>query len=626
MNYLSVENLSKRYGEKLLFENISFGIDKGQKVALVARNGTGKSSLLNVLAGNEAPETGSVVYRNDLRVSFLPQEPQFESGQTVLDTLFSSDHELVQVIKEYQRSMEEEDTEAMQSAFEKLDRLNGWDFEVRARQIFTKLKTGKLNQKVDTLSGGQLKRLALAHVLIDEPDLLILDEPTNHLDLTMIEWLEEFLGQSHMTLFMVTHDRYFLDRICNEIIEIDQGTLYKYKGNYSYFLQKRSERYQVQASEVEKSQNLLRKELDWMRRQPKARGTKSKSRIDSFYDLKDKASQKASEDKIKLTTNMERLGSKILELHNIKKQYDDNVLIEGLNHKFARRERIGIVGPNGAGKSTLLNMIMGLEKPTGGKIVVGETVKFGYYHQSGIKFKPGQRVIEAVTEIAEFIPTPKGSDISAAQLLERFLFPRSMHYNHIEKLSGGEKRRLYLLQVLMKNPNFLILDEPTNDLDILTLNVLEDYLVDFQGCLLIVTHDRYFMDKLVDHLFVFEGNGQIRDYPGNYSQYRKQNTREEAQKKKEESKQASSSGSDRKEKRDKPPQEKKKLSYKEKREFEQLTEEIEKLETEKSELTEAMNSGSLEHDELRKKGERLEEIMSDLEEKEMRWLELSEYA
>ncbi|KAB1064069.1 ABC-F family ATP-binding cassette domain-containing protein [Salibacter halophilus] len=625
MNYLSVENLSKRYGEKLLFENISFGIDKGQKVALVARNGTGKSSLLNVLAGNEAPETGSVVYRNDLRVSFLPQEPQFESGQTVLDTLFSSDHELVQVIKEYQRSMEEEDTEAMQSAFEKLDRLNGWDFEVRARQIFTKLKTGKLNQKVDTLSGGQLKRLALAHVLIDEPDLLILDEPTNHLDLTMIEWLEEFLGQSHMTLFMVTHDRYFLDRICNEIIEIDQGTLYKYKGNYSYFLQKRNERYQVQASEVEKSQNLLRKELDWMRRQPKARGTKSKSRIDSFYDLKDKASQKASEDKIKLTTNMERLGSKILELHNIKKQYDDNVLIDGLNHKFARRERIGIVGPNGAGKSTLLNMIMGLEKPTGGKIVVGETVKFGYYHQSGIKFKPGQRVIEAVTEIAEFIPTPKGSDISAAQLLERFLFPRSMHYNHIEKLSGGEKRRLYLLQVLMKNPNFLILDEPTNDLDILTLNVLEDYLVDFQGCLLIVTHDRYFMDKLVDHLFVFEGNGQIRDYPGNYSQYRKQSAREEAQKKKEENKQASSTGSDRKEKRDKPPQEKKKLSYKEKREFEQLTEEIEKLETEKAELSEAMNSGSLEHDELRKKGERLEEIMSDLEEKEMRWLELSEY-
>jgi ATP-binding cassette subfamily F protein uup len=558
MNYLSVENLSKRYGEKLLFENISFGIDKGQKVALVARNGTGKSSLLNVLAGNEAPETGSVVYRNDLRVSFLPQEPQFESGQTVLDTLFSSDHELVQVIKEYQRSMEEEDTEAMQSAFEKLDRLNGWDFEVRARQIFTKLKTGKLNQKVDTLSGGQLKRLALAHVLIDEPDLLILDEPTNHLDLTMIEWLEEFLGQSHMTLFMVTHDRYFLDRICNEIIEIDQGTLFKYKGNYSYFLQKRNERYQVQTSEVEKSQNLLRKELDWMRRQPKARGTKSKSRIDSFYDLKDKASQKASEDKIKLTTNMERLGSKILELHNIKKQYGDNVLIDGLNHKFARRERVGVVGPNGAGKSTLLNMIMGLEEPSGGKLVVGETVKFGYYHQSGIKFKPGQRVIEAVTEIAEFIPTPKGSDISAAQLLERFLFPRSMHYNHIEKLSGGEKRRLYLLQVLMKNPNFLILDEPTNDLDILTLNVLEDYLVDFQGCLLIVTHDRYFMDKLVDHLFVFEGNGQIRDYPGNYSQYRKQSAREEAQKRKEESKQASSSGSDRKEKRDKPPQEKKK--------------------------------------------------------------------
>jgi ATP-binding cassette subfamily F protein uup len=626
MNYLSVENLSKRYGEKLLFENISFGIDKGQKVALVARNGTGKSSLLNVLAGNEAPETGSVVYRNDLRVSFLPQEPQFESGQTVLDTLFSGDHELVQVIKEYQRSMEEEDTEAMQSAFEKLDRLNGWDFEVRARQIFTKLKTGKLNQKVDTLSGGQLKRLALAHVLIDEPDLLILDEPTNHLDLTMIEWLEEFLGQSHMTLFMVTHDRYFLDRICNEIIEIDQGTLFKYKGNYSYFLQKRNERYQVQTSEVEKSQNLLRKELDWMRRQPKARGTKSKSRIDSFYDLKDKASQKASEDKIKLTTNMERLGSKVLELHNIKKQYGDNVLIDGLNHKFARRERVGVVGPNGAGKSTLLNMIMGLEEPSGGKLVVGETVKFGYYHQSGIKFKPGQRVIEAVTEIAEFIPTPKGSDISAAQLLERFLFPRSMHYNHIEKLSGGEKRRLYLLQVLMKNPNFLILDEPTNDLDILTLNVLEDYLVDFQGCLLIVTHDRYFMDKLVDHLFVFEGDGQIRDYPGNYSQYRKQSAREEAQKKKEESKQASSSGSDRKEKRDKPPQEKKKLSYKEKREFEQLTEEIEKLETEKSTLTEAMNSGSLEHDELHKKGERLEEIMADLEEKEMRWLELSEYA
>lgn len=622
MNYLSVEEVSKRYGEKVLFENITFGISKGQKVALVARNGTGKSSLMRIIAGLDTADAGSVVFRSEITPGFLEQDPQFDHSKTVLETVFTGDSPEIQAVKDYQNALKTNDEERIQEAFEKVDRLNAWDFEVRAKQIIDKLNTGSLHQPVGELSGGQVKRLALAHLLISEPDLLILDEPTNHLDLSMIEWLEEYLSQSSVTLFMVTHDRYFLDRVCNEILELDEGILHKYKGNYAYFLEKRDARMQNLAAETEKNKNILRKEMEWLRRQPKARGTKSKARIEAVGNIAQKASRKVNEEKPEFDTIMQRLGSKILELHNVVKAFDGKTLINGLDHKFQAGEKIGIVGPNGAGKSTLLKMILGEENVSGGKIVTGDTVVFGYYGQSGIHFKKEERVIEAVTRIAEFIPTKKGHDISAADLLERFLFPKNMHYQLIEKLSGGEKRRLYLLQVLMKNPNFLILDEPTNDLDILTLNVLENYLAEFKGCVIIVSHDRYFMDKIVDSLFVFQSGGRIRNFPGNYSQYRQARIAENRlEKKKDKEKQTQSLGQNPK----KPEQPKKKLSFKEQREYQQLEKDIERLEKEKSELTEMMSTSSTDAEKLQKAGKRMGEIVALLEEKEMRWLELAEF-
>lgn len=623
MNYLSVEEVSKRYGEKVLFENITFGISKGQKTALVARNGTGKSSLMRIISGLDSADSGSVVFRTGITPGFLAQDPRFDNSKTVLETVFTGDSAEMKAVKEYQNALKTGDDKQIEAAFEKVERLNAWDFEYKAKQIIGKLNTGELDQLVGELSGGQVKRLALAHLLISEPDLLILDEPTNHLDLSMIEWLEEYLSRTNITLFMVTHDRYFLDRVCNEILELDEGILHKYKGNYAYFLEKRDSRMQNLAAETEKNKNLLRKEMEWLRRQPKARGTKSKARIDAVEDIAKKASRKVTEEKPEFDTVMQRLGSKILELHSVVKKFDDKTLVNGLDHKFQAGEKIGIIGPNGAGKSTLLKMIMGEEDVSGGKIVTGDTVVFGYYGQSGIRFKKDERVIEAVTRIAEFIPTKKGHDISASELLERFLFPKNMHYLRIEKLSGGEKRRLYLLQVLMKNPNFLILDEPTNDLDILTLNVLEGYLAEFKGCVIIVSHDRYFMDKIVDSLFVFQEGGYIRNFPGNYSRYREaaqKESRAEKQKAQAVTSPKKSTSTD-----ETRVKEKKKLSYNEQREFDRLEREIEKLEKEKSELTTLMSEAATDAEKLQEAGARMGEVIEALEEKEMRWLELSEY-
>ena len=624
MNYLSVEEVSKRYGEKVLFENITFGISKGQKTALVARNGTGKSSLMRIISGLDSADSGSVVFRTGITPGFLAQDPRFDNSKTVLETVFTGDSAEMKAVKEYQNALKTGDDKQIEVAFEKVERLNAWDFEYKAKQIIGKLNTGELDQLVGELSGGQVKRLALAHLLISEPDLLILDEPTNHLDLSMIEWLEEYLSRTNITLFMVTHDRYFLDRVCNEILELDEGILHKYKGNYAYFLENRDSRMQNLAAETEKNKNLLRKEMEWLRRQPKARGTKSKARIDAVEDIAKKASRKVTEEKPEFDTVMQRLGSKILELHSVVKKFDDKILVNGLDHKFQAGEKIGIIGPNGAGKSTLLKMIMGEEDVSGCKIVTGDTVVFGYYGQSGIRFKKDERVIEAVTRIAEFIPTKKGHDISASELLERFLFPKNMHYLRIEKLSGGEKRRLYLLQVLMKNPNFLILDEPTNDLDILTLNVLEGYLAEFKGCVIIVSHDRYFMDKIVDSLFVFQEGGYIRNFPGNYSRYREAAQKESrAEKQKAQSVTSPKKSTSTDETRVK---EKKKLSYNEQREFDRLEREIEELEKEKSELTTLMSEAATDAEKLQEAGARMGEVIEALEEKEMRWLELSEYA
>mgnify|MGYP000040442421 CR=1 FL=1 len=624
MNYLSVENLTKRYGERLMFENISFGLDKGQKSALIARNGTGKTTLLNILARVDTAESGEVTYRNDIKISFLSQDPHFDDKSRVGDVLFQSDKPAVSAIRNYEIAMESGDPDKMQAAFEEMDRTNAWGFETQVKQILTQLRVNHFDQIVGTLSGGQKRRLALAGVLIEEPDFLILDEPTNHLDLEMIEWLEEFLKNSNLTLLMVTHDRYFLENVCTEILELENNTIYKYKGSYSYYLEKKEEREQNLHSEIGKAQNLMRKELEWMRRQPKARGTKSKARQDAFYDLKDTATQKVRKDELELNVNMTRLGGKILELHSIEKSYGDLLLFNRFSYKFKKGEKVGIIGPNGVGKSTFLNLIMELEQPDSGTIKKGETVVFGYYSQTGLEFKSGKRVIEIIKDVAEYIPLEKGKTISAAQMLERFLFPRSQHYVVVDKLSGGEKRRLYLLTVLMKNPNFLILDEPTNDLDVLTLTVLEDFLQSFSGCVLVVTHDRFFMDRLVDHVFVFEGEGVIRDFPGNYTQYRIKKRQEDAEDKAQRVAEDKKQETVPTQKKTEQTDDKKKLSYKEKREYEQLSKDIEKLEKEKAKLTEQLNSGSLEHDELLEAGAKLQTAMDELDEKELRWLELSE--
>jgi len=618
MNLLTVENISKSYGELVLFDNLSFGINKDQKIALIAKNGTGKTSILNILSGADTPDSGQVNYRKSTRVSFLAQEPNMDPNLTIEETIFASDNEVLEVIKNYEKALQNpEDADAYQKAFEAMDRFEAWDFETQYKQILSKLKLDDLSAKVGKLSGGQKKRLALANALINKPDLLVLDEPTNHLDLEMIEWLEEFFAKENMTLFMVTHDRYFLERVCNEIIELENGKLYPYKGNYSYYLEKKEARIEQEAVEHHKTELLFKKELAWMRRQPKARTTKSKSRIDDFAVIKDKASQRRKDHQIQLELNMERMGSKILELHKISKSFPNKPILDKFEYVFQKGERIGIIGKNGTGKSTFLNILSGRDQPDGGKVVVGDTIKFGYYTQKGIKIKEGQKVIDVIREFGDYIPLMKGKQISAQQLLERFLFDRKKQYDFVDKLSGGERKRLYLCTILIQNPNFLILDEPTNDLDIVTLNVLESFLMDFQGCLMVVSHDRYFMDKIVDHLFVFRGDAVIEDFPGNYSDYR---TYEDSQiQEKREQKESQPTNKTNWKEADTGT----KISYAEQQEFKKLEREIQKLEKSKVALQEKFTDGSLSGDDIKNLSIELNDITDAIDSKTERWFELS---
>jgi len=616
VNYLSVENISKSYGERVLFEDISFGINKDQKIAFVAKNGTGKTSILNIIAGLDSSDTGQIVSRKDISIAYLAQTDDLNPNLTIEETIFDTDNKILSIINQYEKALKKpEDADAYQAAFDLMDQNNAWDFETQYTQILSKLKLDNLSQKIGSLSGGQRKRLSLAIVLISKPDLLILDEPTNHLDLEMIEWLEDFFAKEKITLFMVTHDRYFLERVCDEILELDHGKIYKYKGNYSYYLEKKEERIQLEKVTTEKAKNLFKKELDWMRKQPKARTTKSKSRIDDFYEIKEKAHQRRKDHKVQLEINMERLGSKILELHKLKKSYGDKVILDGFDYVFKRGERIGIIGKNGTGKSSFLNIITQKNPVDGGKVVVGETVKFGYYTQAGIRIKEGQKVIEVIKEFGEFIPLTKGRKISASQLLERFLFDKKKQYDFVEKLSGGEQKRLYLCAVLIQNPNFLILDEPTNDLDVVTLNVLENFLLDYPGNLMVVSHDRYFMDKIVDALFVFRGNGIVENFPGNYSDFRayeNSNPYEEEPQNIETSTKVSE-----------PKNTKNSLSYTEKREFGALEDEIERLQNKKERIEKEFLNVEIVEENIAKKSEELQQIIYDLEQKEERWLELS---
>ena len=615
MNYLTVENISKSYGELRLFKNISFSIHKGEKIAFVAKNGTGKTSILNIISGEDEPDYGTTTYRKGLKVSYLPQEPKLNSSLTIEQTIFESDNDVLKIIKNYEEALlNTDDTETYQKAFEQMEVHNAWDFETLYKQILFKLKLDNLNDKVNTLSGGQKKRLSLANALLNKPDLLILDEPTNHLDLEMIEWLEDFFTKENITLFMVTHDRYFLERVCNEIIELDHGELFTYKGNYSYYLEKKETRIEQEAVETGKAKQLFKKELDWMRRQPKARTTKSKSRIDDFNEIKHRANQRRKDHVIQLEINMERIGSKILELHKISKSFKEKTILNQFEYVFKKGERVGIIGKNGTGKSTFLNLLTGSVKPDSGKIIKGDTIKFGYYTQTGIPVKPDQKVIEVLREFGDYIPLKKGRQISAQQLLERFLFDRKKQYDFVEKLSGGELKRLYLCTVLIQNPNFLILDEPTNDLDIVTLNVLENFLMDFPGCLIVVSHDRYFMDKIVDHLFVFRGDGVIEDFPGNYSDFRTYEDSKSTEPK---------TGIKATEKKNWKKDSNIKLSYNEQKEYKNIESKLKTLEFEKKEMQNKFNDPDLTQDEISKLSNQLQVIINEIEVKEDRWFLLS---
>ena len=622
MNYLSVENLTKSFGDRLLFADLTFGIDQGQKVAIVAKNGSGKTTLLRCLMDLEQIDSGRVVYRNDIRVAFMEQTENMDESQTILESIFDHDLPELKALKKYNEALIDNDQDKLNECYEELTELNAWDYEVRVNQILSVLKLTDSKRLIGSLSGGQKKRVALAKALLSDADFMILDEPTNHLDLDMIEWLESYLSTSKSTLLMVTHDRYFLEVVCDTIFELSEETLYQYKGNFSYYLEKKAEREEQTQATIDKARNTFRKELEWIRRQPKARTTKSKSRIDAFDDIKKTAHQRIDKDEIDIPIKMERLGTKILELHHMGKSFGDTKILNDFSYHFKRKERVGIVGQNGAGKTTFLNLIQGKETLDKGKVVVGETIVFGYYSQELIQVDPDKRVIEVIKDIAEFIPLEKGKQLSAGQLLERFLFPRDAHYQYVHKLSGGEKRRLKLLTVLMSNPNFLILDEPTNDLDIFVMSVLEDYLQLFEGCLIVVSHDRYFMDKMVDHLFVFEGDGEIKDIIGNYTDYRKNQKQEARELKNAPVKEV--------EVKEEPKTvekliEKRKLSFKEKQEYEQLPNEIERLEEKKEKLTLELSDASKSNQQIMELGNELAKIVAELEQKSDRWLELAEF-
>lgn len=624
VSFLQVDNLTKSFGDLVLFDNISFGLAEGQRIGLIAKNGSGKTTLLNILAGKESYDSGSIVFRRDLRVAYLEQDPFYDGNLSVIEACFQSGNDITELIAQYEKVINSTDHSNLDAILQRMDMLQAWEYEHRAKQILAQLKIKDFNQKISELSGGQLKRVALANVLITEPNLIILDEPTNHLDLDMVEWLEDYLQRSRLSLLMVTHDRYFLDRVCSEIIEIDNKSLYQYNGNYSYYLEKRDERISAQNAEIDRANNLMRKELDWMRRQPQARGTKAKSRIDAFYDLEKKAKQQRDEGNVKLEMKGSYIGNKIFEAKHVYKSFGNIKILEDFNYIFARYEKLGIVGNNGTGKSTFIKMLMGEVTPDKGEFDIGETVNFGYYSQDGLVFDDQLKVIDVIRDIAEVIDLGNGNRLTASQFLQHFLFPPEKQHNFVYKLSGGEKRRLYLCSVLIKNPNFLVLDEPTNDLDIMTLNILEEYLQQFRGCVIIVSHDRYFMDKVVDHLLAFKGQAQIKDFPGNYSDYREWNEiqteleREKAllDKPKAEKPQVI----------EKQSAEKKKLSYKERREFEELDALIPQLEAEKAQIEAELSSGSLSNDELITKSNRIGELISDIEIKTMRWLELSELA
>lgn len=620
MNYLSAESLTKSFGDRTLFDKISFGVDQGQKVALVGINGSGKSTLLKIITGQETPDSGKVSFRNDIKISFLSQNPEFNSDDSVLDAVFDSDDEKLKVIKAYEHQLalieiNPDEHEKLTELIERMDNLNAWDYESEIKQILGKLGIHDLEKKVNELSGGQKKRVAMAKALVEHPDFLIMDEPTNHLDLEIIEWLEEYLSKSNLSLLLVTHDRYFLESVTTHILEIDREKIFKYVGSYSDYLEKKAEREEQERTEVSKARNLMKKELDWIRRQPKARGTKAKYRIDAFEKTKEKASQNLTKTELELDLNSKHQGKKIIELDSVTKGFDDTTIIHPFSYIFKKGDRIGIVGKNGVGKSTFLNLLTGKLTPDSGEIEIGKNTEFGYYTQQELLFKAGQKVIDIVKEIAEVITMSDGSTISASQFLQHFQFAPKVQHDFVEKLSGGEKRRLQLLKVLIKNPNFLILDEPTNDLDLITLGILEDFLSNFPGCLLIVSHDRYFMDRLVDYVFVFEKDKPIKEYPFNYSQYRSFAS--------EQAKASTTKGGKSKNEKNKEEQ-KTKLSYNEKKEFEGLESEIKQLESTKESLFEKLNSGNGSLDELQQWGKEIEEIIAKIETKEMRWLELSE--
>ena len=629
MNFLIAEGISKSYGDRVLFDNISLNIEKGQKVALVAKNGAGKTSLLNILTGKDKPDTGRIILSKDMHMGFLPQEPELNEESTVIDSILSTDNILLAAVRAYEIALEmhaedpsEKNETAMQDAVNKIDSLKAWDYETRINTILTKLEIHHLNLKIKQLSGGQKKRVALAKILVEEPDFMIMDEPTNHLDVEMIEWLEDYIARQRITLLLVTHDRYFLDRITNEILELDNKTMYKYTGTYASYIEKKAGREFHAARDVDTARNLMRKELEWMQRQPKARGTKQKARIDSFYDLKDRASQGVQKTELNMNIRMERLGGKIMEFKQVSKSYGEKVILKQFSYIFQRKERVGIVGPNGIGKSTFLNMIAGLEEPDKGKMVPGETIVIGYYTQKGMKIPESKRVLEVVTDIADFIPTAKGESISASKLLQHFGFEPAQQHTFVSKLSGGERRRLYLLTILMKNPNFLILDEPTNDLDINTLNTLEDFLESFGGCLIIVSHDRYFMDKLVDHLLIFEGDGKIKDFNGNYTDYKEQKELDE-QEAKDKQKAVKEAPVEVK-KKEEAPAAKRKMSFNEKREYDQIQKEIAAHEAKKAELENLLASGGGQKEDYKTWSDELQSVNNQIDSKTLRWLELEE--